>query len=79
MALNTNNAGYHYAECRILFIVMLNVVMLSAVMLNVVMVSAVMLNVVRLSVIMLCIMVPINEEEKQFFYDVTFLMSNFSF
>ncbi len=36
----------HYAECRVLFITMLNVIMLSVVMLNVVMLSVVMLNVV---------------------------------
>ncbi len=54
---------FHYAECRcaesrILFIVMLNVIMLSvamlsAVMLNVIMMSFVMLNVIMLSVVML--------------------------
>jgi hypothetical protein len=53
----------NYAECRILFIVMpkviilsvdrLNVVMLSVVMLNVVMLNVVILNVVLLGVVML--------------------------
>jgi hypothetical protein len=37
---------YHYAECRVLFIVRLNVVMMSVVMLSVVMLSVVMLSVV---------------------------------
>ncbi len=36
----------HYAECRILFIILLNVIMLS-----VVMVSVVMLSVIKLSVV----------------------------
>jgi len=35
-----------YGECRILFIVMVNVIILSVVMLNVVMLSVVMLSVV---------------------------------
>jgi len=43
----------HYAQCRILFIVLLNAVMLSVVMLNVNMMSALALNVIMLSVIML--------------------------
>ncbi len=37
----------HYAECRILFIVMLNVVMLSDVLLSVIKLSVVMLSVVE--------------------------------
>jgi hypothetical protein len=40
----------HYAECRVLFIIMLSVIMLSVVMLSVIMLSVVMLNVVMLSV-----------------------------
>ncbi len=36
----------HYAECRVLFTIMMNAVMLSVVMLSVVMLSIVMLNVV---------------------------------
>ncbi len=44
-------AERHYAECRDLFIAMLNVVMLSVVMLNVVMLNVVMLNVVMLNVV----------------------------
>ncbi len=40
-----------HAECRILFIIKLNVIMLSVIMLNVVMLSVVMLNVVMLSVV----------------------------
>ncbi len=39
-------AEYHCAECRGLFIGMLNVIMLSVVMLSVVMLSVVMLGVV---------------------------------
>ncbi len=53
---------FYYAEGHILFIVMLNVIMLSFVMLNVIMLSVVMLNVNILSVIMLCIVVPWYEE-----------------
>jgi hypothetical protein len=34
-------AGYHYAECRVSFIVMLNVIILSVVILNVVMLRVV--------------------------------------
>ncbi len=41
----------YYAECRILFTVMLHVIMLSAVMLSAVMLSVVMLSVVMLSVV----------------------------
>jgi hypothetical protein len=44
-------AERHIAECRVLFIVMLNVIMLIVVMLNVVMPSVAMLNVVMLSVV----------------------------
>jgi hypothetical protein len=39
-------ADHHYAECRISFIVKLNVVMLSVIMLSAVMMNVVMLNVV---------------------------------
>jgi hypothetical protein len=46
-------AERHYAECRILFIVKLNVIMLSAVLLIVVMLNVVMLNVLLMSVVML--------------------------
>ena len=53
----------HYGKGRILFIVMLNVIMLSVVkpnvaILNVVMLSVVKLNVVLLSVIMLNVVAP---------------------
>ncbi len=53
----------HYAECcyaefRVLFIVMLNVVMLNVVMLNAVMLSVVMLNDVIPSVVMLSVVAP---------------------
>ena len=43
----------HYAECNVLFIVMLNTIMLSVVVLNAFMLSLVMLNVVMPSVVML--------------------------
>jgi hypothetical protein len=43
-------AVYHYAERRILFIIMMNVIMLSVVMPNVVILSAIVLRVVMLSV-----------------------------
>ncbi len=39
-------AKRHYAECRILFTIMVNVLMLSVIMLNVIKLSAVMLSVV---------------------------------
>ncbi len=41
----------HYADCCILFIIMLNVKILSDVMVSVVMLSVVMLSVVMLSVV----------------------------
>jgi len=44
---------FHYAECRVFFIVMLNVIVLSFVMLSVVILGVVMLSVIMLSVIML--------------------------
>ena len=43
----------YYAECRILYTIMLNVILLSIIMLNVVLLSVIMLNVVLLNVIML--------------------------
>jgi len=52
------NAECHYAECLDIFIVMLNVIMLSVVILNVIMLSVVMMNVVILSVVMLNVVVP---------------------
>ncbi len=48
----------HYAEWRILFIIMLNLNMLFVVMLNVIMLNFVMLTVVVLSVV-LCVLTPI--------------------
>ena len=50
-SITTLYLEYHYAECRDLFIVMLNAIMLSVVMLSVVMLSVVMLSVVMLSVV----------------------------
>ncbi len=43
----------HYVECPVSFIVMLNVIMLSAVMLNVIMLRVIMLNVFMLNIVML--------------------------
>ncbi len=40
-----------HAECRILFIIKLNVIMLSVIMLNVIMLSVVMLSVIILIVV----------------------------
>ncbi len=44
---------WHYAECHVFIIIMLNVVMLNVVMLNVVMMNVIMLNVVMLNPVML--------------------------
>ena len=44
---------YHCAECRILFIVMVNVVMVNVVMVNVIMVNVIMVNVIMVNVIMM--------------------------
>ncbi len=46
-----NNALSHFAECRILFIIILNVIWLSNFMLSVVMLNVVMLSVIRLSAV----------------------------
>ncbi len=46
-----NYAEWHFAQCRDLFIVMLNVEMLSAVKLNVILLSVVMPSVIMLSVV----------------------------
>ncbi len=55
-------ADYHYAECRILFTVMLNVVMLNVVMLNVVMLSVIILNVVMLIAILVNVVAPLDPQ-----------------
>jgi hypothetical protein len=44
----------HYAECQILFIIMLNVIVRNIIILN-----AVILNVIMLNVIMLIVVAPI--------------------
>jgi hypothetical protein len=49
------NAECHYTECRVLFTVMLNVIMLSVILLNVVRLSVILLNVIRLSVVMIIV------------------------
>ncbi len=43
----------HYAECRVISVVLLSVIMLSVIMLSVIMLSVIMLSVIMLSVIML--------------------------
>jgi hypothetical protein len=48
----------HFAECRDLFIVMLNAIMLSVVMLNVAILSVIMLNAAMLSVVMPNVVAP---------------------
>ncbi len=48
----------HYAECRTLFIVMPNVIVLSVVMLSVIVLSVVMLTVVMLTVALLSVVAP---------------------
>jgi hypothetical protein len=45
---------YNYADCRDLYFVMLNVVMLSVLMMNVVILLVVTLNVIILSVMATC-------------------------
>ncbi len=40
----------HYAECRVLYFITLNLIMMSVVMLNVIILSVVMLNVIMWSV-----------------------------
>jgi hypothetical protein len=50
MTILYHSAESHYAQCRVLLIVMLNAVMQSVVMLSVIMLNAVMLNVIMLSV-----------------------------
>jgi hypothetical protein len=49
----------HYAECSVLFIVLLNVTILSVVKLNVIMLCVVTLNVIVMSVIMLNVVAPL--------------------
>ncbi len=46
---------YHYAECRILFVVMLNIIMLSVLTLIVVMLSVTLQSVITLIVVMLSV------------------------
>jgi hypothetical protein len=41
ISIKCHSCQYFYAECRVLFIVMLNVIILSVIMLNVLMLSAV--------------------------------------
>jgi len=52
------DAQCHYANCHILFTIMLSVIMLNAIMLSIVILNAIMLSVVMLNVIMLSVVVP---------------------
>jgi hypothetical protein len=52
------DAECRYANCRILFTIMLSVIMLNAIMLSVVMLNAIMLSEVMLNVVMLSVVVP---------------------
>ncbi len=45
---------FNYAECRVLFIIMQNVIIL-----NVIVLSVVMLNIIMLSVVMLGVIAPL--------------------
>ncbi len=56
----------HYAECRILFIVMLNVFMLSVIMLSIVMLRIIMVSVVAPTRLHFLLLV----EDKSFLYQV---------
>jgi hypothetical protein len=48
----------HYAECRVLFITMLNNIELSVIMLIVIVLSVIMVNVIMLNVVMLNVVAP---------------------
>jgi hypothetical protein len=66
LCIKYHYAEFHYTECRILFIGMLNVIMLSivkfsAVMQSVVKMSAVMPSVILLIVVMLSVLAPWQE------------------
>jgi hypothetical protein len=47
-----------YAECRILFTIMLSVIMLYVVMLSVIMLNIVMLRIIMLNIVMLSVVAP---------------------
>jgi hypothetical protein len=48
----------HDAECRILFMISLNVIMQNVIMQNVIMQNVIMQNVIKLSVVLMSIVVP---------------------
>jgi hypothetical protein len=48
----------HYAECRVLFVTLLNIIVLSVIMLIVIVLSVVMLSVVMINVIMVNVVAP---------------------
>jgi hypothetical protein len=52
---------FHYAECRVLCIIMLNVIMLNVIILNVIMLNVIILNVIMLNVVMLSVEAPQNK------------------
>ncbi len=57
--MTTHCIKYHYAECHILFfVIMLSVIMLIAIMLSVIMLNVVMLSVVILNVVKLSVVAP---------------------
>ncbi len=57
---NQHKFLFYYAECHILFTIMLNVTMLNVIMLNVIMLNVIMLNVIMLNVVMLSVVAPLN-------------------
>jgi hypothetical protein len=65
MTLNINDSQHnnplHYAECRVLFIVMLSVVVLNLIMLSVIVLNLIMLSVVMLNVVILSVVALLSE------------------
>ncbi len=49
----------HYPECRVLFVVIQNAIMLTAIMLTAIMLTAIMLTAIMLSVVVLSVAGPI--------------------
>ncbi len=56
--VSRNDVECHYAERRVLFIIILNVITLSVIMLSVIMLSVIILSVIMLSVVMIRVMAP---------------------
>ncbi len=64
----SNTALCHYAECRILFTILLNVIILSDVMLNAVMLSVILLSVMasyKFTYVKRCIVEALGECRQQ--------------